>query len=144
MKPTGCASLFLFCAIAASGCGSGSPSTKGLLTSYAVTISSGSHMDSDVMTVTQGANDSLLLTFEFGITTDPGAPDENGLRATLSSGNKLTLAAQPAHVDQSSGYIDGNVSGSGTLKSTGDVDLALKFAPASGAAMTLQVSGSRL
>jgi hypothetical protein len=143
MKPMRCASLVLYCAIASSGCGSSAGTPKGILGSYAVMVSSGAKVDSDVMTVTQGAGDSLLLTFEFGITTDAGTPNADGLRAALS-GTKLTVGLQPAHVDQSSGKIDGNISGSGTLKSTGDCELMFNFTPTSGSALALQVSGSKL
>jgi hypothetical protein len=135
----------IFCAVASSGCGS-SPSSKGLIGSYMVMISDATHTtpDSDLLTVTQGSGGDLLLIFEPGITTDPKGPNANGLRAQQTSATKLTLAAQPAYVDHSTGLLEGTISGDGTIGSDGSCDFALHFVPTGGTLVELKVTGGRL
>jgi hypothetical protein len=134
--------VLINCAIASSGCGSSS-SSKGLVGSYMVMISSMGRTDSDVMTVAQGSGGQLLLTFDAGITTDAGAPDANGLRADLQ-GSSVKLASQPVHVDHSTGALDGAISGMGTIKGDGTCDLMMHFVPTSGAALDFEIAGTRL
>jgi len=143
MRLFACAAAFFCCAIASFGCGSTPPNNMDLYGAYNVMITAGTQVDSDVMNVVEGSNGSLLFTFEFGITTDANGPNANGLRASLN-GDKVTLAAQPAHVDHWMGLMNGNISGSGSLKKGGDADLSLTFAPASGSPLTLAISGSKL
>ena len=83
--------------------------------------------DPDVMTVSPGISDALLFTFAAGITTDIDAVDADGLRAELKGSSKVTLAAQPAHIDHSTGSLSGTVTGSGTLGGDGSCDIMLHF-----------------
>src|SRR5262249_48644985 len=80
MKSLLCACAIAYCAIASSGCGSNAAGTE-LLGSYSVMISSMGKSDPDVMTVSPGIDDKLLLSFVAGVTTDVGAVNANGLRA---------------------------------------------------------------
>src|SRR5579884_1480158 len=112
MKSLAFASL-IYCAFASFGCGSSAPGTE-LLGSYGVMISSMGKTDPDVMTVTPGSDDKLLLTFAAGVTTDPGAVNADGLRASYGA-SKLTLESQPVHIDHSTGSVTGTVTGDGTL-----------------------------
>jgi len=145
MKSSLWACLIGFCAIASSGCGS-SASGKELLGSYSVMISSMGKSDPDVMTVSPGSGGAFLLTFAAGITTDPAGPNPNGLRATLADSSKLSVAAQPAHIDHSTGALSGDVSGEGVLMGDGTCDLMLHFAPmlAAAGAQDYEIAGSKL
>src|SRR5689334_22145844 len=98
MRLIACAGALFCCAIASFGCGSTPVNNMDLYGAYNVMITAGTQVDSDVMNVVEGSNGSLLFTFEFGITTDASGPNANGLRASLN-GDKVTVAAQPAHVD---------------------------------------------
>jgi hypothetical protein len=126
MKSLLCACTIIYCAIASSGCGS-SAAGKALLGSYSVMISSMDKSDPDVMTVSPGTDDALLLTFAAGITTDVGAVNANGLRADLKNSSSVTLDAQPAHIDHSTGSITGTVTGTGKLDGDGTCDIMLHF-----------------
>jgi hypothetical protein len=136
--------LLFYCAIASSGC-SASTAGKALVGSYNVMIASGGKSDPDVMTVTLGSGGAMLLTFEAGITTDQAGPNPDGLRATLMNSTMLTLEAQPVHIDHSTGELDGNVSGSGSIGADGTCNLKLLFtAVGSTAPSEYDVTGSRL
>lgn len=113
----------------AAGCSSDSTSAKGLLGSYSVTISAGGKSDNDVLTLVQGARGRLLLLFELGITTDAMGPNPNGLISSLD-GMKLTLDRQPAHIDHSTGTLDGTLTGEGMVAPDGSsLVLTLHFSP---------------
>lgn len=144
MKWFCCAVASFYCAVALSGCGS-SVSGKTLVGSYNVTISQSGKSDPDVMTVTLGSSNSILLTFEAGITTDAGGPDPDGLRGTLKTNTTFTLDSQPAHIDHSTGELDGSISGSGTIGSDGTCTVTLDFV-ASGTTAPLEydVAGTKL
>jgi hypothetical protein len=126
MKSLLCGCAIIYCAIASLGCGS-STAGKALLGSYSVMISSMGKSDPDVMTVSPGTEDALLFTFVAGITTDVGAVNANGLRADLKGSSMVTLDAQPAHIDHSTGSLSGTVTGSGTLNGDGSCDIMLHF-----------------
>jgi hypothetical protein len=142
MKSLLCACIITYCAIASSGCGSNAAG-KALLGSYSVMISSMGKSDPDVMTVSPGADDRLLLTFAAGVTTDPGAVNANGLRAQLKDSSMVSLAAQPAHIDHSTGSLSGDVTGEGVLNGDGTCDVMLHFALPSGGTQDYDVSGTK-
>jgi hypothetical protein len=126
MKSLLCVCTIIYCALASSGCNSNAPG-KELLGSYSVMISSMGKSDPDVMTVSPGTEDKLLLTFAAGITTDVGAVNANGLRADLKSSSMVSLDPQPAHIDHSTGSISGMVTGMGSLSADGSCDVTLHF-----------------
>jgi hypothetical protein len=126
MKSLLCGCIISYCAIASSGCDSSSAG-KALLGTYGVMISSMGKSDPDLMTVSPGTNDKLLLTFVAGVTTDVGAVDANGLRADLTDSSKVSLASQPVHIDHSTGSVSGNATGEGTINSDGSCDVTLHF-----------------
>ena len=134
------------CAVASSGCGgsSATSSTKDVIGSYMVMITNTdvNRTDSDVMTVSAGSGGDILLTFVAGITTDISGPNPDGLRGTIKA-TEVTVASQPAHVDHSTGNLDGTISGTGTFK-TDSVDLKMMFEPAGGTAMAFEITGSHL
>ena len=104
--------------------------------------------DSDVMTVSAGSDGDILLTFVAGITTDISGPNPDGLRGLLKA-TDVTLAAQPAHVDHSTGSLDGSISGTGTFTSgtagtMASCDLKMSFVPDGGTAMAFEITGSHL
>ena len=143
MKSLLCGCTIIYCALASFGCGS-STAGKALLGSYSVMISSMGKSDPDVMTVSPGTEEKLLLTFAAGITTDVGAVNADGLRAGLADSSKVTLDAQPAHIDHSTGSLSGTVTGTGTLGGDGSCDIMLHFVADDG--MTTQdyeISGSK-
>lgn len=142
MKSSLCACIIGFCAIASSGCGSSAAGTE-LLGSYSVMISSMGKSDPDLMTVTPGMDDKLLLTFAAGITTDAGAVNANGLRADFKDSSKLALAMQPVHIDHSTGSQSGTVTGEGTLQGDGTATLTLHFATASGGTQDYDIRGTK-
>jgi hypothetical protein len=116
-----------------------------LLGSYDVMISAMGKSDPDVMTVSPASDGKLLFTFVAGITTDPGAPNANGLRGDLKDSSKVTLAAQQAHIDHSTGALEGTVTGEGVLMGNGSCDVTLHFAPTiGGGTQDYQISGSKL
>jgi hypothetical protein len=141
------------CAVASSGCGNGSSSTttstfnKDVIGSYMVMITNTDVMrtDSDVMTVSAGSDGDILLTFVAGITTDISGPNPDGLRGLLKA-TDVTVAAQPAHVDHSTGNLDGSISGTGTFTSgtMSTCDLKMSFVPDGGTAMSFEITGSHL
>ncbi|MCU1283563.1 MAG: hypothetical protein JWM53_7109 [bacterium] len=126
MKSLLCGCIISYCAIASSGCGS-SAAGKALLGTYSVMISSMGKSDPDVMTVSPGTDDKLLLTFVAGVTTDVGAVNANGLRADLNDSSKVSLSAQPVHIDHSTGSVSGKVTGDGALNGDGTCDVTLHF-----------------
>lgn len=134
--------IIINCALASFGCGSG-PGAKALIGSYSVMISSMGKSDPDLMTVSPGAGGKLLLTFAAGIVTDATGPNPDGLRADLHDSSKVTLDAQPAHVDHSTGALTGTVTGSGTVKPDGTCDLTLHFVVASASPQDYQIVGAK-
>jgi len=144
MKSLLCGCIISYCAIASSGCGSNAAG-KALEGTYSVMISANGKSDPDVMTVSPGTDDKLLLTFVAGITTDVGAVNANGLRADLMDSSKVTLAAQPVHIDHSTGFVSGTVTGEGTLNGDGSADLTLHFTVESGVggAQDYTIAGSK-
>ena len=142
MKSLLFACTIAYCAIASSGCGSSAAGTE-MLGSYTVMISSMGKTDPDVMTVTPGVDDKLLLTFAAGITTDVGAVNANGLRADFKDSSKLQLSSQPGHIDHSTGSQTGTVIGDGTLQGDGTTTLTLHFTSASGAMQDYDISGTK-
>jgi hypothetical protein len=136
-------SSFVCLALACFGCGSSS-STKALVGSYKVDISSMGSSDPDVMTVATGASVDLLLTFAAGITTDPMGPNASGLRTDLHGTSIISLSAQPATIDHSTGTVSGSVTGTGHLNSDGSCDLFLHFTPTSGNAQDYEIKGNKI
>ncbi len=114
-----------------------------LLGSYSVMISSMGKSDPDVMTVSPGMDDKLLLTFAAGITTDVGAVNANGLRADFKDSSKLALQMQPVHIDHSTGSQSGNVTGDGTLQGDGTATVTLHFTAAGGVMQDYEISGTK-
>ncbi len=142
MKSLLCGCIIIYCAFASIGCGSSSAG-KALLGSYSVMISSMGKSDPDLMTVSPGVGGTLLLTFAAGVTTDVGAVDANGLRATLDS-SKVTLAAQPVHIDHSTGSVSGSVTGEGVLNGDGTCDVTLHFtSDTGGSTQDYEISGMK-
>ncbi len=129
-----------------SGCGSDTSSFKGVVGTYGITISKDGKQDPDVMSVLQGTQSSLLLTFVAGISTDPRGSNPNGLRCGQQA-TKLTVLPQPAHITHSTGQLDGMVSGEGTLALDGStVNFTLHYMPtnlAGAATLDYVVEGSK-
>jgi hypothetical protein len=142
MKSLLCACAIVYCAIASSGCGSSAAGTE-LLGSYSVMISSMGKSDPDVMTVSPGTDDKLLLSFVAGVTTDVGAVNANGLRADFKDSSKLSLAMQPVQIDHSTGSQAGTVTGEGVLMGDGTATLTLHFTSMSGVMQDYDVSGTK-
>lgn len=143
MKSLLCGCIITYCAIASSGCGS-SAAGKALLGSYSVMITSMGKTDPDLMTVSPGMDDKLLLTFAAGVTTDVGAVNMNGLRADLTDSSKLSLASQPVHIDHSTGSVSGTVTGDGVLNGDGTCDVVLHFTgDGSGTPQDYEITGSK-
>jgi hypothetical protein len=119
--------LFLLIA----GCNDGPRNFKGIIGSYTVTISMDNKSDPDVMTISTGSGNTLLFTFIAGITTDVMGPNPNGLRGTLDGdGMTIKIPSQPAHIDHSTGQLDGMLSADGTIAKDGSsVMLNLHFVP---------------
>jgi hypothetical protein len=111
------------------GCNSATTSSKGIIGTYGVMISAMGKSDPDIMSIAVGAGNTILFTFTAGITTDLMGPNPDGLRATLD-GMKVAIPSQPAHVDHSTGQLDGMMSGDGTIAPDGSmVSLTLHFQP---------------
>lgn len=111
------------------GCSSADTSAKGFLGNYMVSITRDNKTDPDVMSVVQGSNGSLLLTFTAGITTDPMSANAGGLRGFLQ-GTTLKVSAQPAHIEHSTGQLDGMLSAEGQLMPDGSsVSLTITYKP---------------
>jgi hypothetical protein len=110
-----------------SGCASDDANAKAFYGTYDAMVSAFGKTDPTVLTVSEGVSGALILDFTQGFTTDVGAVNASGLRATLDGGN-LKLAAQPVHVDHSTGEIDGTVTGIGTLNGT-NLSLTLDVTP---------------
>ncbi|HXU72509.1 MAG TPA: hypothetical protein VN947_24470 [Polyangia bacterium] len=142
MKSLLCACIISYCAVASSGCGSNAAGME-LLGSYSVMISSMGKSDPDVMTVTPGTDDKLLFTFAAGITTDVGAVNANGLRADLKSSSMIAIAAQPAHIDHSTGSLSGMVTGDGSLNGDGTCDVMLHFVGDGSTQQDYEISGTK-
>jgi hypothetical protein len=107
-----------------------SVSSKPILGTYAVMISSKSvpKSDTDILTIVAGTQGTLVLSFISGITTDPTAPNANGLHAVLGENGTLRLDRQPALIDHSTGWLNGTVVGDGKVQK-GMIDLTLHFSP---------------
>jgi len=114
------------------GCGDNSAALKMLVGSYSVTVGRGDlpgKSDNDIMSAAIGHDGVLLFIFEVGITTDPGGPNPNGLIAHVD-GMNLKLDRQPAHIDYSTGTLDGTLTGDGTIGPSGTgVTLNLHYVP---------------
>jgi hypothetical protein len=117
-----------------------SVSSKGITGVYDVMITQAGKSDSDVMTVSNGSNGFLLLTFIAGITTDPNGANANGLRASLGEGGTLHLNMQPAHIDHSTGNLDGEIFGDGKIEKA-MVNLTLHYLPTNFAIGTMTDGG---
>jgi hypothetical protein len=103
-------------------------SGKSVIGNYDVMISAMGKSDPDVLSIVTGHAGVLVLSFSAGITTDSGAVNASGLRATLGEGNTLTLAMQPAHIDHPLGLLNGSIYGTG--KVTGNkIMMTLHYAP---------------
>lgn len=144
MKSLLCGCIITYCAVASSGCGSSSAG-KALLGSYSVMITSMGKTDPDVMTVAPAVGGNLLLSFAAGVTTDVGAVNANGLRADLMDSSKVSLAAQPVHIDHSTGSVTGTVTGEGVLNGDGSCDVMLHFTSdaAVGMPQDYEITGSK-
>ncbi len=142
MKSVSCACVLATLAVAASGCGSGA-GAQGLTGNYNVMISSLGKADPDVMTVAPGMDGTLLLTFSAGVLTDTNGPNPDGLVGKLHEG-LLTVESQPAHIDHSTGYQDGSVTGSGVLLDDGSCDVTLHFSAPRGGAQEYEIAGTKL
>jgi hypothetical protein len=142
MKSLLCGCIITYCAVASSGCGSNAAG-KELLGSYSVMISSMGKSDPDLMTVSPATGDKLLFTFAAGITTDVGAANANGLRVNLTN-SMVSLDAQPAHIDHSTGSLSGMVTGMGTLNGDGTCDVTLHFVGDDGTAtQDYEIAGAK-
>jgi hypothetical protein len=119
--------VFSCLGLCAGGCASDDASAKAFYGTYDAMVSAFGKTDPTVLTVSQGDSGVLILDFTQGFTTDVGATNASGLRATLDGGD-LKLAAQPVHVDHSTGEIDGTVTGIGTLSGT-NLSLTLDVTP---------------
>jgi hypothetical protein len=99
-----------------------------VLGTYQITISAMGKSDPTILSIVTGSSGTLLLNFTAGITTDPGAPNAAGIRATLGEGNKLTVQRQPAHIEHSTGILNGTLWGEGQVM-TSDITMSLHYAP---------------
>jgi len=131
MKSLLCGCIITYCAIASSGCGSNAAG-KAVEGEYSVTIAKDGKSDPDLMIVSPGTDGKLLFTFVAGITTDVGAVNANGLRADLKDSSRISFDMQPVHIDHSTGFVTGSVTGEGTLNGDGTCDVTLHFLPESG------------
>jgi len=110
------------------GCSSASVSTKPILGNYNVMVSMDGKSDPDVMSLLNGSDGSVLITFIAGITTDADGPNATRLRASVGEGYSVTLAKQPAHIEHSTGLLNGTLWGDG--KVTGmDIHLTFHYLP---------------
>jgi hypothetical protein len=116
------------CLVVASGCSSASVSTKAVLGNYNVTIAQDGKSDPDVMSILNGSDGALLLTFIAGITTDADGPNASGLRASLGEDYSINLAKQPAHIDHSTGLLNGTLWGDGKVMGM-DIHLTFHYLP---------------
>src|SRR5688572_30835565 len=107
--------LSLVCLVVPFAACEDSVSATSVLGSYEVMISSMGRSDPTILSILTGSQGTLLLSFTAGITTDVGAPNAAGLRANLSAGPKLTLQRQPAHIEHSTGILNGTIFGEGTV-----------------------------
>jgi hypothetical protein len=105
-----------------------SVSFKGVIGNYDVMIAQDGKSDPDVMTIINGSGGTMLITFIAGITTDADGPNASGLRASLGGGQKLTLSKQPAHIDHSTGLLNGTLWGEGQVTGT-DVTMTFHYLP---------------
>jgi hypothetical protein len=113
---------------AVGACSEESVSTKGVIGNYNVMISQNGKSDPDVMSILTGSNNSLLISFIAGISTDADGPNPTGLRASIGQGQSITISKQPAHIDHSTGKLNGTLWGEG--KVTGfDVTMTLHYLP---------------
>jgi hypothetical protein len=106
--------VLMFFGVLVSAC-SESVSAKGVIGNYDIMISQSGKTDAAVMTILTGSKGALLITFNAGITTDADGPNADGLRASLGSGQKITIAKQPAHIDHSTGQLNGTIFGDGKV-----------------------------
>jgi hypothetical protein len=104
-------------------------SNKGLLGTYEVMIAQGGLSDPDFLSVTPAVGGGIVLAFTVGITTDAGAINASGLRASVGEGNVFTIARQPAHIDHSTGQLDGVISGNGKVTGAGMIMMTLHYLP---------------
>jgi hypothetical protein len=110
------------------GACSQSVSGKDFLGNYSVTITQDGKSDPDVMSILNGSDGALLITFIAGITTDPTGPNADGLRASVGEGDTVTLAKQPAHIDHSTGLLNGTLWGDGQVMGT-NIHLTFHYLP---------------
>lgn len=135
------------------GCNDNSSALKALVGPYSVTIERADlagQMDPDVMTVAVGKSQTMLLLFEVGISTDAMGPNPNGLISRLE-GMDVKLENQPAHIDHSTGKLDGSLTGDGTITPDGSaVTINLHFVPTNfaipngGTSLEYTISGGKM
>jgi hypothetical protein len=99
------------------GCNSSSDAKKFYGSTYDMQVTAFGKMDEDTAAISEGSDGVLVFDFTYGFTTMSGDPNETGLRVKLS-GDKLTIASQPIHVDYSTGVYDGTVTGTGKVATT--------------------------
>jgi len=144
--PTPPARLALLLLAVAAGCGGNGPplNPNAFVGSYAVTVTANGQTDMDLMDVVAGADETVLLTFTYGFHPD--------IRCLVSGSTGLTVPRQTLHVEHSTGELDGQATGMGTLMN-GSFALTLELvtpgiaAPDGGAnstgPVTYQVAGKK-
>ncbi len=120
--------------------GCGEPSSANVFVGhYPVMISSAGLSDPDLLTITEGSGDALLLSFDAGITAMVG---DAGLRATRGEDGGLSIGKQTVQIDHSTGSVQGTVTGSGTVNGSA-LTVTLHFLGADGTKTDYQITGTR-
>lgn len=99
------------------------PKPEAFLGTYDVQIERDGLVDDNIMTVTLGSKDNVLLNFEFGVSQ---------VRCKVHGDTDLLLPRQTLHVSHSTGVADGVATGMGALDMDGNFDLTIdliSFAP---------------
>jgi|GEM_PF-3220632 len=114
------------------GCSSTPSNVQAVIGSYDITVSRNGLSDPDVVTVSHGTGNAVILSFNTGIWPGEGAPSLYGIRGSLDS-TKISIASQPAVVNYSTGHLDGKMTGKGILPTDGSsIMLDVSFVPAAG------------
>ena len=113
----------LVAGVLAAGCGDdfggGLPAT--FVGTYDVTIAANGATDNDVMHVSLGSSQNLLLNFEAGVSQ---------VRCVVTGPTNLVVLTQTVEVDHSTGVASGTAGGKGTIAADGTTALELDVSQA--------------
>ena len=111
--------LALAMPLVAAACDGGGPppNPKAMVGTYDVDVQSAGRADPDIMSVTEGSVENVLLTFVSGGFSE--------IRCTVVGSTGIRLVRQKIDFTDATGKVSDLASGAGTINANGEVDIAI-------------------